>query len=114
MKKSDLNKPQSGDYVEVSLIKKEYKGILLEVPKDEKGIILLKLDSGYNIGFNKKDILDVKVVEKASLNSLAASMLTVIPIASAMALGLRLNISPFSSSIASWLVGKITPNLRAV
>ncbi len=65
MKKSDSNKPQSGDYVEVSLIKKEYKGILLEVPKDEKGIILLKLDSGYNLGFRKKDILDIKFLKKS-------------------------------------------------
>ena len=67
MKKSDSknSKPCPGDYIEISLIKKEYKGTLLEVPKDEKGIILLKLDSGYNIGFRKKDILDIKLLEKA-------------------------------------------------
>jgi len=55
-----------GDYVEIHLTKQIYEGILLESPKLEKGILLLKLDSGYNIGFNKKDVLDVKVVEKAS------------------------------------------------
>lgn len=55
-----------GDYVEVSLIKKDYQGFLLESPEDEKSIILLKLDSGYNIGFRKKDILDLKVIKKAS------------------------------------------------
>ncbi len=55
-----------GDYVEIHLTKQIYEGVLLESPKLEKGIILLKLDSGYNIGFNKKDVLDVKVVEKAS------------------------------------------------
>ena len=55
---------KSGDYIEVSLIKKEYRGTLLETPKDERGIILLKLDSGYNIGFNKKDILDIEVLKK--------------------------------------------------
>ncbi len=54
-----------GDYVEVSLMKKDYQGYLLEVPEDEKGIVLLKLDSGYNIGFNKKDILEIKVLKKA-------------------------------------------------
>lgn len=53
-----------GDYVEVSFIKKDYRGVLLENPEDEKGIILLKLDSGYNIGFNKKDIFYVKVLRK--------------------------------------------------
>lgn len=55
-----------GDYVEVSLMKKIYKGILLETPESEKGIVLLKLDSGYNIGFNKKDIVDVKTLKKIS------------------------------------------------
>lgn len=54
-----------GDYVEVSLVKKNYKGFLIEIPRDEKGILLLKLDSGYNIGFKKKDILDVSVLKKA-------------------------------------------------
>ncbi len=54
-----------GDYVEVHLTKQIYEGIFLESPKLEKEIILLKLDSGYNIGFNKKDVLDIKVVRKA-------------------------------------------------
>ncbi|MBI3623040.1 Glu-tRNA(Gln) amidotransferase subunit GatD [Candidatus Pacearchaeota archaeon] len=60
--KSDKVSP--GDYVEVHLGKVIYEGVLLEAPEDEKGIILLKLDSGYNIGFNKKDIFDIKLVEK--------------------------------------------------
>ncbi|MDO8623710.1 MAG: Glu-tRNA(Gln) amidotransferase subunit GatD [archaeon] len=54
-----------GDYVEVSLIKEEYKGTLLEAPQDEAGIILLKLDSGYNIGIDRKKILEIKVLRKA-------------------------------------------------
>ena len=49
-----------GDRVSVLMIKKEYRGTLLETPRDEKGIILLKLDSGYNIGIREEDILDVK------------------------------------------------------
>ena len=53
-----------GDYVEIHLSKVIYEGVLLEAPKSEKGIILLKLDSGYNIGFNKKDILKIKVLRK--------------------------------------------------
>jgi len=62
MKKTD-SKP--GDYVEVHLTKNIYEGVLLESPKSEIGIILLKLDSGYNIGFNKKDILEIKLLKKA-------------------------------------------------
>ena len=52
----------TGDYVKVVLMKKEYEGILLENP--EPGIVLLKLDSGYNIGLNKKDILEIKMIKK--------------------------------------------------
>ena len=51
-----------GDYVEVHLTRQIYEGRLLENP--EVGIILLKLDSGYNIGFNKKDVQEIKVIEK--------------------------------------------------
>ena len=57
---------KSGDYVEVFLIKKSYKGFLLESPETDKGIIILKLDSGYNIGLNKKDILEIKRLKKFS------------------------------------------------
>ena len=56
--------PQPGDFVEVHLTKVIYEGILLESPKDERGVLLLKLDSGYNIGLRKKDILDIKVLKK--------------------------------------------------
>jgi glutamyl-tRNA(Gln) amidotransferase subunit D len=64
--KSQSNeKPRPGDLVEVSLIKNSYRGIFLESPEDEHGIVLLKLDSGYNIGFNKKDIFEIKVLKRA-------------------------------------------------
>ena len=52
----------AGDLVEVHLSKIIYEGILLE--SFELGMVLLKLDSGYNIGFNKKDILEIKVLKK--------------------------------------------------
>ena len=61
MEKTDA-KP--GDYVLIELMKQEYKGILLEAPRDEKGIILLKLDSGYNIGLIRKDILSINILDK--------------------------------------------------
>ncbi len=55
-------KPSIGDIVEIILPKTEYRGILLESPDPKT--ILLKLESGYNIGFNKKDILKVEFVKK--------------------------------------------------
>ena len=55
-----------GDYVEIFFLNRSYKGIFLEAPESEKGIILLKLDTGYNIGFNRKDILEIKLLKKAS------------------------------------------------
>ena len=58
------NNAESGDYVEIHFSKLIYEGVLLESPEDEKGIVLLKLDSGYNIGFNKKDILEIKLLKK--------------------------------------------------
>jgi len=53
-----------GDYVEIHLTRQIYEGVFLESPESEKGIVLLKLDSGYNIGFNKKDILEIKFIKK--------------------------------------------------
>ena len=59
------NNAVPGDYVEIHLTKLIYEGILLEVPETEKGVVLLKLDSGYNIGFSRKDILKIVLVKKA-------------------------------------------------
>jgi len=60
----DSAKAQPGDEVEIHLSKVIYEGTLLQSSDDEKSIILLKLDSGYNIGFNKKDVLKIKVLKK--------------------------------------------------
>ena len=57
-------KPEIGDYVEIHLSKIIYEGVLLQTPESEKGAVLLKLDSGYNIGFNKKDILKIKFLRR--------------------------------------------------
>ncbi|MFH1365323.1 MAG: Glu-tRNA(Gln) amidotransferase subunit GatD [archaeon] len=57
--------PSPGDRVKVVLSKEEYEGFLLESPSDERGLLLLKLDSGYNIGFNQKDIFNTLLLEKA-------------------------------------------------
>jgi len=61
MKKS-FKKPEPGDIIEVNLGKKKEMGILLE--SYDPGIVLLKLDSGYNLGLKKEDISDIKIVEK--------------------------------------------------
>jgi len=53
-----------GDRIKVILSKEEYEGILIESPTNEKGLLLLKLGSGYNIGFSKKDILEIVLLEK--------------------------------------------------
>ncbi|MFW6233394.1 MAG: Glu-tRNA(Gln) amidotransferase subunit GatD [Nanoarchaeota archaeon] len=58
----DFKEFNSGDEIKIYLSKKEYKGVLLETP--EKGIILLKLNTGYNIGINKKDIFNIKLIKK--------------------------------------------------
>jgi glutamyl-tRNA(Gln) amidotransferase subunit D len=55
-------KADFGDVVEIVTPKTSYKGTLLESPENE--ILLLKLDNGYNIGFNKKDILGIKRIKK--------------------------------------------------
>ncbi len=56
---------KAGDRVEIHLTRLIYEGILLEAPESETGTILLKLDSGYNIGFKKKDILEIKKLKAA-------------------------------------------------
>lgn len=62
MKKTNA---EPGDFVEVGLMKTSYRGTLLETPAGEGGIILLKLESGYNIGFNKKDVYEINLLKKA-------------------------------------------------
>ncbi len=54
---------QLGDLVEIHLMKTIYEGTLLESPETET--VLLKLGTGYNIGFNKKDILKIKTLKKS-------------------------------------------------
>lgn len=58
----EKNNIKAGDYVEVHLTKLIYEGVLLDSP--ETGIVMLKLDSGYNIGFSRKDILKIVLLKK--------------------------------------------------
>ena len=55
--------PEPGDRVKIVKKKGSEEGVLLE--SYESGIVLLKLDSGYNIGIKKSDMKSMKVVKKA-------------------------------------------------
>lgn len=52
-----------GDLVEIHLMKTIYEGTLLESP--DSGIFLIKLGTGYNIGLNKKEVIEINVLKKA-------------------------------------------------
>lgn len=55
---------EPGDKIKVILRDETFEGILLE--SSEKNILLIKLNNGYNIGLNRKDILETNVVKKFS------------------------------------------------
>ncbi|MDO8516916.1 MAG: Glu-tRNA(Gln) amidotransferase subunit GatD [Nanoarchaeota archaeon] len=60
MKEKILN---VGDKVVLNTKEKDFEGFVLESYDSE--IVLLKLNSGYNIGIRENEILNVKVIEKA-------------------------------------------------
>ena len=60
----EKSKARPGDYVEIILSTKSYKGYFLESSELDKKIILIKLDTGYNIGISKKDIVDIRILKK--------------------------------------------------
>ena len=62
MVKQLKSKPEPGDEVIIRKKNGEERGILLE--SYEKGIVLLKLKTGYNIGIKKRDIKSMNVVKK--------------------------------------------------
>jgi len=60
--KKPYKKPEPGDKVEVIVNKEKQLGIYLE--SHDPGVLLLKLDSGYNIGLKKEDVSEIKVLER--------------------------------------------------
>lgn len=62
LKKPDFKKLSAGDKVRIVINNKSQEGILLE--SYEAGILLLKLNNGYNIGLKKEDISEIKLLEK--------------------------------------------------
>jgi len=57
-----VKKAEAGDTVELTTKKGKEKGVLLE--SYESGVILLKIESGYNIGFKKEDVKKIRLIEK--------------------------------------------------
>ncbi len=57
--------PKPGDTVKVVTKKKTVAGILLPSPKQE--MVLIKLGSGYNVGFPKKEVTAVTTIAKAKV-----------------------------------------------
>jgi len=60
--KKPFKKPEPGDKIEVIINNKKEKGILLE--SHDTGVLLLKLDNGYNIGLKREDISEIKILDK--------------------------------------------------
>lgn len=56
----------SGDRIRIKTAKEEIEGILLE--SHEAGVVLIKLESGYNIGIDRSNILDIKIIKKNESN----------------------------------------------
>ena len=54
--------PHAGDTVKIITKKETVEGIFM--PSSDPNIILLKLKTGYNIGFQKKDVTKITMVEK--------------------------------------------------
>ncbi|MBI2662660.1 Glu-tRNA(Gln) amidotransferase subunit GatD [Candidatus Woesearchaeota archaeon] len=55
--------PNPGDKVQITTKKETVEGILM--PSFDNNTIILKLETGYNIGFNKKDVAKITLIKKA-------------------------------------------------
>lgn len=54
---------ETGDRILISTAKENIEGVMLD--SHEAGIVLIKLESGYNIGIDRSNILDIKTLKKA-------------------------------------------------
>ncbi|MBA3063894.1 Glu-tRNA(Gln) amidotransferase subunit GatD [Candidatus Woesearchaeota archaeon] len=57
---------KTGDTVVVETKDKKLNGILMPVPESENDVVILKLESGYNIGIDNKDVKEIKLVKAYS------------------------------------------------
>src|SRR3989338_5319601 len=57
--------PKTGDKVKILTTEEQYEGILMPRPDIlEKGITVIKLDNGYNIGIDEKRIKKIELLEE--------------------------------------------------
>ncbi|MBU1136646.1 MAG: Glu-tRNA(Gln) amidotransferase subunit GatD [Nanoarchaeota archaeon] len=54
--------PKSGEKAIIETLKEKINGTILE--SHEQGILLIKLDSGYNIGIKKEDIVNIETIKE--------------------------------------------------
>ncbi len=66
-------KPESGDKVKLATKTETLTGILMPSP-DEK-VVMLKLDNGYNLGFPRKEVTSISVLEKATAKKEASAVI---------------------------------------
>ena len=55
---------QAGDRVKIIANKSSEEGILM--PSSDKNVVLLKLNNGYNVGFDQKEVSNITVLAKAT------------------------------------------------
>jgi glutamyl-tRNA(Gln) amidotransferase subunit D len=60
----DTKKFNAGDKIKLQTKEKSWEGVILE--SHDSSVILLKLNSGYNIGIRESEILDAILIEKAT------------------------------------------------
>jgi glutamyl-tRNA(Gln) amidotransferase subunit D len=60
--KKPFKQPEAGDKIEVRINGKTEIGFLLD--SHDRGVLLLKLENGYNIGLKKEDVSEIKVLEE--------------------------------------------------
>lgn len=65
---------QAGDRVKLFTKKGSEEGIFM--PSPDKNILLLKLDNGYNVGFNKKEVSKITVLAKAAAKKKTVAKIT--------------------------------------
>jgi len=60
--KKPYKQPNAGDRIKIRINNKEEVGSLLD--SHDRGILLMKLDNGYNIGLKKEDVSEIKIIKK--------------------------------------------------
>ena len=63
--KKPFRKPEAGDRVELIVNRVSHVGVLLE--SYDSSVLLLKLENGYNIGFKKSEVSEIKLLAKKEM-----------------------------------------------